>query len=118
MPSGLVAVITWDEGVGIVKTILTRDWAIAGMQSQGLLPITFPSRPRRVARRRSAGAREPEPPPLDPLVKESLRQLAEQHLASGIGRKARNAHLRQLGYDPMGPAGDAYRAFFRPSCGG
>ena len=42
-----------------------------------------------------------------------LRQLAEKHLAERVGKKERNAHLRGMGYDPTGPVGDAYRAFFR-----
>jgi SnoaL-like polyketide cyclase len=46
-------------------------------------------------------------------VEPTLRQLAEQHLSKGIGRKERNAQLRELGYDPAGPVGKAYRFLFR-----
>jgi uncharacterized protein (TIGR02246 family) len=42
-----------------------------------------------------------------------MRRLADQHLHEGIGKKARNARLRELGYDPNGPAGEVYRAEFR-----
>jgi uncharacterized protein (TIGR02246 family) len=42
-----------------------------------------------------------------------MRQLAEQHLGQGIGKRERNALLRELGYDPSGPAGEVYRAVFR-----
>ena len=35
LPSGLVAAVCWDEGVGIVKTVLVKDHAIAGMESHG-----------------------------------------------------------------------------------
>jgi uncharacterized protein (TIGR02246 family) len=46
-------------------------------------------------------------------VEHALRQLAEQHLGEGAGKKQRNALLRELGYDPTGPVGDAYHAIFR-----
>ncbi len=113
LPSGLVAVITWDEGVGIVKTVLTRDHAIASMQSQGLLPTPFRRRARPVGDLPSKEASEPDPPRVDPRVEDTLRQLAEKHLGEGIGKKKRNALLRELGYDLEGPVGEAYRAIFR-----
>src|SRR5438874_880132 len=34
LPCGLVAVIVWDKGTGFVKTVLTRDHAIASMESR------------------------------------------------------------------------------------
>jgi hypothetical protein len=113
LPSGLVAVITWREGVGIVKTVLTKGHAMANMQSQGVLPTAFrrPNRPG--ANDPAEDASEPDPPATDPLLEATMRQLAEQHLGEGIGKKGRNALLRELGYDPSGPAGDVYRAVFR-----
>ncbi len=113
LPSGLVAVITWDDGVGVVKTILTRAHAIANMQAQGVLPTAYRHRGRPAARRPAEEPREPDPPAVTPRAERELRQLAEQHLSQGIGRKERNALLRQLGYDPAGPVGDAYRDMFR-----
>jgi hypothetical protein len=42
-----------------------------------------------------------------------LRELAEEHFHAGLGRKRRNALLRELGYDPAGEAGELYRAAYR-----
>ena len=42
-----------------------------------------------------------------------MRQLAEQHVSQGVGKKERNAQLRALGYDPGGPDGEVYRAVLR-----
>jgi hypothetical protein len=113
LPSGLVAVIRWAEGVGIVKTVLTRNQAIANMQSHGVLPTAVRRRPRPVPISHNQEASEPDPPPLLPRVENMLRQVVAQHLAEGIGKKQRNARLREMGYDPAGPVGDAYRALFR-----
>jgi len=113
LPSGLVAVITWDQGVGIVKTILTREHAIANMQSQGMLPAASRRRTVPVASHRPGKQKEPDPPAVTPQAERALRQLVEQHLSQGIGRKTRNTLLREAGYDPKGPVGNVYRALFR-----
>jgi hypothetical protein len=115
LPCGLVAAVTWTDGVGVVKTVLTKELAIANMQSQGVVPERF--RPRRPLRRAADPAPpvEPEPDPVeaDPLLEATMRQLAEDHLREGIGKKERNAQLRELGYDPNGPAGEVYRDLLR-----
>jgi len=112
LPSGLVAVIVWSDGVGIVKTVLTKSHAMANMQAQGLLPIASRRSTRPVASEPPKKVSEPDPPAPDPLLEATMRQLAEQHLSEGIGRKERNARLRELGYDPSGPAADVYRVVF------
>jgi uncharacterized protein (TIGR02246 family) len=122
LPSGLVAVIVWSDGVGFVKTVLTRSLAMANMQAQGLLPDAGRRRRRPVAvdLPRLGGEADPpapappapEPPAPDPLLEAQMRQLAELHLSEGLGRRQRNARLRELGYDTSGPAGEVYRAVF------
>lgn len=100
LPSGNVAAITWQARTGIVKTVLTQEQAIANMRSM-----------RAVLRL----ARElPEQLPDTCAIDEAeLRTLAEQHFNTGVGRKERNAILRQRGYDPAGEAGEIYRAAYR-----
>ncbi len=103
LPSGLVAAVIWDEGVGVVKTVLTKEHAIANMESMGaVLKRTSLHRPRATA--------ESEP---DPLLEANMRGLAEKHLSDRLGKKQRNALLREAGYDPAGHAGDVYRAAFK-----
>src|SRR4051812_16103220 len=48
---GLVAAVSWRDGVGIVKTVLTKDHAIANMESQGAVLMREGNlpRPRRAA---------------------------------------------------------------------
>ena len=101
LPSGNVAAITWQARTGIVKTVLTQEQAIAKMQSMGAvlrlareLPEQLPDTPRAID-------------------EAELRSLAEQHFKTGVGRKERNAILRQRGYDPAGEAGEIYRAAYR-----
>jgi hypothetical protein len=89
LPSGLVAAVAWDEGVGVVKTVLRREHAIANMESMGAVL---------------------KPTVLEPLLEANMLQLAERHLSEGLGRKRRNALLRAAGYDPGGHAGEVYRA--------
>jgi hypothetical protein len=94
LPSGDVAAVVWERGDGIVKTILTREHAIANMQSRG-------------ATLRSS-------PELHVVIRETeLRALAELHFNTGVSRKRRNALLREHGYDPAGKAGKIYRAAYR-----
>jgi uncharacterized protein (TIGR02246 family) len=83
------------------------------MHAHGVLP-------RQVRRRRRdtgvAGPDpQPEPDPIeaDPRLEATMRQLADEHVREGIGKKARNAQLRAMGYDPAGPAGEVYRAMIR-----
>lgn len=102
---GLVAAVAWVDGVGIVKTLLTKEHAIAGMESQGAVLRRASGLPR--PRRRPAAEDSCQP---DPLLEAGMRQLAEKHLSEGLGKKLRNALLRESGYDPAGHAGDMYRA--------
>jgi hypothetical protein len=94
LPCGAVAAVAWNRGCGFVKTVLTRDHAIANMQSMGAVLRSNPEF--------HAVIREGE-----------LRELAEEHFHAGLGRKRRNALLRELGYDPAGEAGELYRAAYR-----
>ncbi len=105
LPCGLVAAVCWDDGVGIVKTVLTKDHAIANMESMGAVLRRAGNFPRPRARSAAEDASE-----TDPLLEATMRQIAEKHLSEGLGRKTRNALLRELGYDPAGHAGDVYRA--------
>jgi hypothetical protein len=72
LPCGDVAAVVWDHGIGVVKTILSREHAIANMESMG---VTF----------RGSHKWTPEPDVAE------LRELAEQHFNSGETRKKRNA---------------------------
>jgi hypothetical protein len=105
LPSGLVAAVVWDEGLGVVKTVLTREHANAGMESMGA--VLKRAGCLAMARRRPAAGEASEP---DPLLEATMRELAEKHLSEGLSRKRRNALLREAGYDPAGYAGDVYRA--------
>jgi len=94
LPCGAVAAVAWDRGRGLVKTVLTREHAIANMQSMGAV-----LRPT---------------PELHQVIREGeLRELAEEHFSAGLGRRSRNAKLRELGYDPAGEAGELYHATYR-----
>jgi len=97
LPCGLVAAIAWEDGNGFVKTVLTREQAIANMEAQGA--VLRPVRPFRHEVRETRAASSAE-----------LRALAEQHFKAGVSKKERNAMLRELGYDPAGEAGEIYRA--------
>ena len=44
LPCGLVAAVAWDHGSGFVKTVLTREYAIANMESRGAI-LRFSSGP-------------------------------------------------------------------------
>lgn len=99
LPSGNVAAIAWQARSGIVKTVLTREQAIANMQSMGAV-LRLTREPRHELRDISDAEAE-------------LQALAEEHFKDGIGRKERNALLRELGYDPAGEAGEIYRAAYR-----
>jgi hypothetical protein len=99
LPSDNVAAIAWQARTGIVKTVLTREQAIANMQSMGAV--------LRSARELHHELRD------IPDAEAELRALAEEHFNNGIGRKERNAILRELGYDPAGEAGEIYRAAYR-----
>lgn len=108
LPCGYVAAISWRDGVGIVKTVLTRELAIANMQAQGVV-----LKETRQSNGPLARASRVEASYTDPLLASRMRRLAEQHLSEGIGRKRRNALLRELGYDPDGHIGGVYRAAFQ-----
>src|SRR5437660_3386935 len=99
LPCGLVGVIVWDNGSGFVKTVLTREHAIANMESRGA--ILRSDRPFRHEVREPRAAKRAE-----------LCALAERHFNAGVGRKERNASLRDRGYDPAGEAGEIYRAAY------
>jgi len=94
LPCGAVAAVAWNRGCGFVKTVLTRDHAIANMESMGAVLRLNPEF-RQVIRA------------------DELRALAEEHFSAGLRRKSRNALLRELGYDPAGEAGELYRAAYR-----
>jgi hypothetical protein len=97
LPCGLVAVVGPD---GFVKTVLTRQLAIANMEAYGLRLSSYRVSVSAPLRRLSA-------------IPWPLRRLAEYHLRLGIGKKARNQALRDHGYDPAGEDGDQYRTIFR-----
>jgi len=99
LPCGLVAAIVWEDGSGFVKTVLTREQAIANMESRGAI-LLF-ARPFRHEVRATRVASRAE-----------LRALAERHFNAGVSRKERNASLRDCGYDPAGEAGEIYRAAY------
>ena len=94
LPCGAVAAVAWNRGCGFVKTVLTRDHAIANMQSMGAV-LRFTPKFRQVIRA------------------DELHALAEEHFNAGLGKKSRNALLRELGYDLAGQAGELYRAAYR-----
>ena len=100
LPCGLVAAIAWDNGRGFLKTVLTREQAIANMEAQGA--ILRPVRPFRHEVRETRAASSAE-----------LHALAERHFNDGVSRKERNASLRERGYDPAAEAGEIYRAAYR-----
>lgn len=107
LPCGSVAAIAWRDGVGIVKTVLTKEQAIVNMESAGAIlrqPFGLTHLPAFVQRVDTAG---------EASLEDELRFLAEWHLLNGVGKKKRNALLRELGYDPAGKAGDIYRAAYR-----
>ncbi len=108
LPSGYVAAIAWRDGVGVVKTVLTKEQAIANMQSMGAILKPSPEFEHLLG---PAHAGETEED-VDRLEAE-LRLLAEKHLNAGVGKKRRNALLRELGYDPAGKAGNIYRTAYR-----
>ncbi len=94
LPCGAVAAVAWDRGRGFVKTVLTREHAIANMQSMGAVLRSTPE--------------------FHQVIRaDELRALAEEHFNAGLGRKRRNAQLRELGYDPAGEAGELYHAAYR-----
>ena len=97
LPCGLVAALVRQDGRAFVKTVLTRQQAIANMESQGAI--------LRAARPLDRQWRDPS----EAASIAELHELAEQHFNSGVSRKTRNAILREYGYDPAGVAGEIYR---------
>lgn len=107
LPCSLVAAVVVHDGYCFVKTVLTREQAIASMESQGatLRPVLklvqavsdSPGRSIHVTVKQKA----------------ELRALAERHFKAGVGRKQRNEMLRDRGFDPVGTAGEIYRAAYR-----
>src|SRR6266446_10364366 len=84
----------------VVKTVLTREQAIANMESRGAVLRT--ARPFRHEIRATRAASRAE-----------LCALAERHFNAGVSKKERNASLRERGYDPAGSAGEMYRAAYQ-----
>lgn len=118
LPCELVAAIRRDEDTLTVKTILTKELAIANMQARGILlassraNLLFTARvdsPLDLDRFLETAERDR----LQAARDSSLRRLAEEHFRLGIGRKKRNDLLRQDGFDPAGHDGGRYRTFFR-----
>ena len=107
LPCGYVAAIAWQDGVGIVKTVLTKEQAVVSMEAVGAILRRSPE-----LKHLPAFAQLLDTVGDAPLEVE-LRFLAEWHLLNGVGKKKRNALLRELGYDPTGKAGDIYRAAYR-----
>jgi hypothetical protein len=108
LPCGLVAALVCEQGIRFVKTVLTRAYAIANMESRGAILRTA-----RTWRDQVAPARRAPPKRLDPRQKDELRALAEQHFNAGMSWKERNASLREHGYDPAAWAGEIYRAEYQ-----
>lgn len=111
LPCGHVAAIAWRDGLGIVKTVLTKDQAVVNMEAVGAILRHAPALkhlPEFAQLLDAAG---------DAPLEVQLRVLAEWHLLNGVGKKKRNALLRELGYDPAGKAGDIYRAAYRALSG-
>lgn len=100
LPCGSVAAVAWRDGVGIVKTVLTKEQAIAGMESQGAVLRTADQLQYLLRRATPAEIIE-------------VRKLAEKHFHGRVSRTQRNVELRAMGYDPAGDAGDLYRAAYR-----
>lgn len=105
LPCGLVAAAIVHHGCCFVKTILTREQAIANMESQGavLHSVDLPRQDR-------DSGRDNE---LTDDDRAALHRLAERHFKAGISRKERNTILRERGFDPAGTAGEIYRAAYR-----
>ena len=106
LPCGDVAAVAWAHGRGFVKTVLTREHALANMQSRGA--VLQPCLELHHALRAPDAATTAELAE----VEADLRELAEQHFNAGISRKRRNALLRERGYDPGGKAGEIYGAAY------
>jgi hypothetical protein len=107
LPCGLVAAIVRHDGIAFVKTVLTRDQAIANMESQGAI-----LRPACSALQQRQDVRRPPATGDVARMNAELRVLAEQHFNDGTSRKRRNAILREHGYDPAGSAGEIYRTAY------
>jgi len=99
LPCGLVAAVVWDDGRAFVKTVLTREQAIANMESQGAVL-------------RPAGSWRRQIRDVDAAAIAELRALAERHFQARVGRKKRNTILRERGFDLAGEAGEIYRAAY------
>lgn len=109
LPCGLVAAIAWYASVGVVKTILTKEIAVANMESQGAVLRPSPY----VAKLLTPPSSTVPIPNQEDKLKAELRLLAEKHLKHGVGKTKRKAAVRDLGYDLAGRAGDIYRAIYR-----
>lgn len=108
LPCGLVAAVVRNQGTEFVKTILTREHAIANMESQGAILGTVPGLYHKLRQSPAASNK-----PLDSEQKAELRALAEQHFRAGTNIRERNAALRERGYDRGGEAGNFYRAAYQ-----
>jgi hypothetical protein len=72
LPCGVVAVIKRSDGVRVVKTVLTKELAIANMQAQGVVPQRFRRRPVRDAADSEPQVEGPVAP--DPLLTATMRR--------------------------------------------
>ena len=93
----IVFTVEKDEGIHVVTTVLTQELAIANMQSRGM--GTTIAVPIKAVTRRT--------PDLS-----GIPILAAKHAIEGLGKKARNAAMREVGYNPEGESGTLYRAAF------
>jgi hypothetical protein len=97
LPCGLVAVTRPDGDTLLVKTVLTKQLAIANMEAQGFKLSSY-------------GVAVLAPLQPSAWKRMDLLGLAESHFRLGTGKKARNRALREHGFDPSGPDGHRYRA--------
>src|ERR1043166_1667347 len=93
-PCGLGAALVCEQGILFVKTVLTRAYAIANMESRGAILRTA-----RTWRDQVAPARRAPPKRLDPSQKEELRALAEQHFNAGMRSEEQPTELQEPGHD-------------------
>jgi len=115
LPCGLVAAVAWNHGSGFVKTVLTREHAIANKESRRAILQFGRAQAHQV---REARRQEPEAPHLatanlTATQELELRALAERHLRARADIKKRNAALREQGYNPGSRAGEFYRAAYQ-----
>jgi len=82
LPCGYVAAVAWRDGVGIVKTVLTKEQAIANMQSMGAVLKPSPELEHLLTLGHPAQSADDVA-----TLEVELRLLAERHLNTGVGKK-------------------------------